>query len=848
MVGGLSPLLISRFTSQIGITVLYAHPHISEGNLDRFIDDVQKPCSNLSLDTKVSLVHHLTVRPTPMQPKDEKVSGYREEKRLVDPSLPKLTRLFPILRSFVLRDCLIHTGQDAITVFSSLPRMKPEKARLEIRMWPLTDTEVGRDLALATNFSTHGFVRPNATRSSLDHSYSIQGQWRDAVYGDKDMALPRAWLDPEEVGRANEAARARRQLMVPPFVVAAPFDFVDPNLPEGARLQIPVAGMDPLGRAIELCRDVFRTDFARTSVPNEALIRRELIRIGPFRPQMTRQHAAIVLQRLGHRRPINAPDAVDLDVVKKANLWADAARVQATNEAERIRQLARGSNTTQSQQAHEAREDHMKALRSRLRLGNPTNGSMGSSVASSDAAPPPVPSGAWFPPTDDSSAISRMYDDSYGSRNFPIDLGDSEDDDSDVEANDALLREALRRSRNQAEMPTQPGEASSSSRTRSLSSIEPQGTTSKAGLRLYSRGETSIANLPSTDGQLPRQAESALPSIDATPASLIKATATTSTDPPDSLDDLSAEDLSDFLAAAADVSLPATTPLAADSTSAASAGPSVPGLLDSGDPQAPQSWRVVRLDDETWSQAVGQDPHLAEYPELAGATEQESSATYSVMNSIGPAGSSAPVPTIVEELAIVDTTRDSPARLAAAIRRQMLHLIENSWSPTLLAFSLVTLDPLASLIAQSPHLDLWVNIAVPHIRVQLPRGINPLAIFKGSVENARDRDRPIMLARRRAAEGIANSNNEAITHSSALRDQYPPTEPHESIVGGDGSGGGLVHPDNRLFEVEVNTVREMSDEMWAQAGSELPPQVCRILTGIQDWSEVGTRASVFRAC
>jgi hypothetical protein len=35
----------------------------------------------------------------------------------------------------------------------------------------------------------------------------------------------------------------------------------------------------------------------------------------------------------------------------------------------------------------------------------------------------------------------------------------------------------------------------------------------------------------------------------------------------------------------------------------------------------------------------------------------------------------------------------------------------------------------------------------------------------------------------------------------------------------------------------------MMDDMWNQAGAELPPQVCRILTGTQDWSEVGLRKS-----
>jgi hypothetical protein len=229
------------------------------------------------------------------------------------------------------------------------------------------------------------------------------------------------------------------------------------------------------------------------------------------------------------------------------------------------------------------------------------------------------------------------------------------------------------------------------------------------------------------------------------------------------------------------------------------------------------------------------DAASASAPPLATDLPQASTGDYHADNAIGPDDAWADILPFIREL-IVSDNRRSPARLASAIRKQMLHLIETTWSPTLQAFSLVTLDPLASLIAQSPQLDFWVNVAVPHIRVQLPRSINSLAIFKGSAEHARDRAGPYVRPAR-----AAEINNDADPHATSLRDQYPQPQVVEPIVGGDGSGGGLVHPHTRLFEVEVNTIREMMDDMWNQAGAELPPQVCRILTGTQDWSEVGLR-------
>lgn len=819
MADSLTPLLISRSLSRVATTVLYAHPHISEGKLDRFINNVQKPSPYLALDSKVSLVHHLTVRPTPIRPKHEQTPTYNEEQRLVDTSLPRLARLFPILKSFVLRDCLIHTQQDAITVFSSLPLMKPKKARLEIRMWPLTDDELGRDLALATKFSTRGFVRRETSPYS---SFGLEGRWRDALYGDRDMDLPADWLDPDERSRALSDERARRQAYLQAIDIAAPHDFVDPQNPLGPRLRIPVARMDSLSRAIELCRDVFRTDFARTSVPYDMTIRRELVRMGPIRPQMTRQHASDVLQLLGHHLPADAPESDDSSIVERANSWADAARTRTIQEARRNRQST-GSSTAQA-----------------AGTGASTSAQVDSAKSAVSAAVDP-PLDSQTPPDSHRKArdIAQRIADIrvlYSRSNDPYEpegslddldrIADSEDDDNDAEY--ALPQEAVRQSKLHLQAGSQQDEASSSTNqgvssanTTNAGAVGSQLVSTAPGDRIAEALPWSaIRDVDQALATTPQTRDTAIhadsPLIDTSSRQLQPLSDGVNTSrgrsrhrpiPRLTLDMAENDDESDHMSST-------VSDIAADG-----------GWTNWHERQASM------MNAQLWYDGP------APAPSTITGVPQASTAEYCANNAIGPDNASTGGGLLIHEL-VVPGPRRHPARLASAIRKQMLHLIENTWSPTLQAFSLVTLDPLASLIAQSPLLDLWVNVPVPHIRVQLPRSINPLVIFKGTAENARDRARllgfPVLPVR-----GLVAPHPGANTHATSLRDQYPQTQVVDPTVGGDGSGGGLVHPNTRLFEVEVNTIREMMDDMWNQAGAELPPQVCRILTGTQDWSEVG---------
>ncbi|RXK35048.1 hypothetical protein M231_07701 [Tremella mesenterica] len=153
--------------------------------------------------------------------------------------------------------------------------------------------------------------------------------------------------------------------------------------------------------------------------------------------------------------------------------------------------------------------------------------------------------------------------------------------------------------------------------------------------------------------------------------------------------------------------------------------------------------------------------------------------------------------------------------LAHRIRFQ-LHSLLRSWCPTLGALSLVAYDPLAMLIFRAPHLDFFTTMPVPHIRVSLPPACSSLAVFKGVKEVVREK--------RRREEG-GDEVGSALTKE-------------DKIVGGDGDGGGLLHPEIRLFEIEVNAKEEMMDEIWMRHGNQLPPQACRILAGSNDWRTV----------
>ncbi|OCF33360.1 hypothetical protein I316_05102 [Kwoniella heveanensis BCC8398] len=182
----------------------------------------------------------------------------------------------------------------------------------------------------------------------------------------------------------------------------------------------------------------------------------------------------------------------------------------------------------------------------------------------------------------------------------------------------------------------------------------------------------------------------------------------------------------------------------------------------------------------------------------------------------------------------------------------LLVLIRDRWTPRLQALSFVAHDPLASIIVRAPELNFWTQIPVPHIRVHLPRGCNSLAVFKGPRELARDR---LRASRAEANHGQAQGQGQQLLQTAftmMLNGMHPTPlanagDQHQineaeldriGVVGGDGSGGGLIDEEVRLFEIEINTLAEMKDDVWIRCGNQLPPQLCRILAGEHDWRDV----------
>ncbi|KAK8865917.1 hypothetical protein IAR55_001065 [Kwoniella newhampshirensis] len=174
-------------------------------------------------------------------------------------------------------------------------------------------------------------------------------------------------------------------------------------------------------------------------------------------------------------------------------------------------------------------------------------------------------------------------------------------------------------------------------------------------------------------------------------------------------------------------------------------------------------------------------------------------------------------------------------QLAHHMRGLLSDLITNHWQPRIRAFSFVAHDPLATLIVRAPALDFWPQIAVPHIRVHLPRGLNPLTIFRGPKELSAAR------ARRERESVAQNARAQRQARMTALRQQRrtgtADIDP-DRVVGGDGFGGGLLHDTVRLFEIEINTMSEMWDDIWINHGSQLPPQLCRIPADLLSWRDL----------
>lgn len=134
-------------------------------------------------------------------------------------------------------------------------------------------------------------------------------------------------------------------------------------------------------------------------------------------------------------------------------------------------------------------------------------------------------------------------------------------------------------------------------------------------------------------------------------------------------------------------------------------------------------------------------------------------------------------------------------------------------------------------------------------------------MFKSAEDCARDRRRGISrsladdLAGIGAGQGLntnANGNVNANGNGNGADQDGDPAQSTsqnqnnqdegaaDRIIGGDGYGGGLLHPSVRLFEIEVNHWKQLNEVSWDEAAGQLPAVLCRILVGENDWEDVIT--------
>lgn len=739
MSNALAPIMLSAEHTQMALPILYAHPVVSHKAIPAFLRALATPSPFIENgETPSKLVRHLTVQasaPSAGRVLPNNLFGARQP--TVHPLLPRLFSYLPRLVTFHLKDTLVLQTNDANTLFSALQLIHPKKARLEIRMWDLTDSPFGEDLMAATRPSIYSSMSrstgspPGAQGARLGQRSmqmtdagrcAIQEQWRDALWKGMELDLPSWWIEIPKV---------------PSTTI--------PGANQGA-----AQGVVPGGGAGGLA--ALATIYAQQLVAGAGGFGFQHL------PQQAHPHptsggTAPALPPAMNNAPPPGPQHGTWP--KSLDIWAHSGDSSAD-----------------------------------LDNNHPTPGSTSSGPSS---APP----GAWWSQDDHHSV----------------------DSESDME--DEVLMQRLGRWRGEPLAGGGSGLSGSSTQTAPVPpppSVDPVATDAAptpGWARLPRRkivvrevdvpanhvptGDASSSEMVSikTGGTIDwREARSAL--IAAHMATLIQANS-----------------------AIASGATPAPQPQA-------TSGSHVPIGAD------PDDFEFISS-----APGVGYYEAMVEMSRIVGQSTQP--AAPSKVQQIAappqiPPPAVQPIPNPTDYISLL-THPPQPAaigmtsyHLAHAMRGQLLELITAHWSPTLQALSVVAFDPLATLIVRSPTLDLWANAPIPHIRIHLPRGTNSLAVFKGAAENRRDRHR-----------------NQRATNQPPMPgadDDADDSEEGRRIVGGDGHGGGLVNDETRLFEIEVNTLREMEDDMWDQAGGQLPPQVCRMLVGEagQGWESVRWRA------
>jgi hypothetical protein len=228
--------------------VFYRHPHVNYRSLSSLGRCVKLPL-HCTPGTRLSLIRHLTIRPshTPtvqtIKPPAESSNnnGLRSYPSpsvyhyTIHPSLHNVCQLFSDLTSFTLKDTLVRHWSDAKLLFGSLKHLRPRKARLEIRMWDLIESVLGRDLVASSSpnvhaeFSTTGaqgfrWRAPQWTPQWLiwdnqakemwqgeNGRTQMMQRWRDALMKGEELRLPASWIEPPQLSANFTAAAATNQ-------------------------------------------------------------------------------------------------------------------------------------------------------------------------------------------------------------------------------------------------------------------------------------------------------------------------------------------------------------------------------------------------------------------------------------------------------------------------------------------------------------------------------------------------------------------------------------------------------------------------------------------------------------
>jgi hypothetical protein len=884
---GLAPLLISRQLHSIAVPVLYAHPVLSYRTIAPFLHSIHSRPSN------ARHIRDLTVRASPLIPKSEpNLVG----NSTIHPSLSDLLSRFPRLLSFTLRDTIVLQHADAHALFDALRHIRPKKARLEFRLWDLHDSPVGEDLIAATRASIHStMMRPLAPggdesaagspgsafsfgmrdRGSLGGT-AVAGShraWLEALWDGREVDTPPWWYDPpsrDDAQPAPAAAAAAAGTGAGAGAGAggnAPAHAPPPGLPQNVQNTLLPPGTatgavhnwtSALGlHAAGGAGVSSTTGSAPPPVPPTFSYPTSLLSTGRTAPLGIGLASPIGSLTGGAAAPGAAPGTTSGTTTAESSIGTALSRARRMRSDFELSTSHRDRHLRSADVVRRRSQGNIGSLslvdedpRERPGVGpsqatpmtlNPDSGFASAPASNPTAGPSTTAESSTLNPVDTTNpgpvmhrkhwqsfaewyayltlvhspnaAIEIMYSPNYAARHRRWDI-DGVRPPPATPLNEMEVaryqrrtlfdaRAALRGTR----VPTDSSASTTPPRgSDAMSLSDPLAPWADPDVPTSSQEIESLAN----DTQRDTNALLRTDDGSATHLTPYVPAASSSSSGPVALQHFAIPPATQPLSDDSPAAAPSASQNDGDAATAAGSTPSVP-------PPRPTARGFIPAGMGFWPRTARARP-VASVSSLA--TTNTSASAGSATQTTAQLATVPAQPAITLNLNRGGVDLGPSHHLAHEMRRLLSDLVSQHWAPTLQALSIVTADPLASFIIRAPRLDLWTQMPVPHIRVQLPRAVNSLAVFKGAKELQRDR----LRARRRAGADLDLTPRQ--------------TAEINRVVGGDGSGGDLLHEMTRLFEIEVNTMQEMMDDVWMYCGDQLPPQVCRILAGEQQWRDV----------